>query len=112
MDRNSLLCDLVEFRRPLNEILPDLKGIPWDSEFPLVMLEQQHLASVLRRYRNNELGSGDVEVWANAIEGRDDISSEQGSAAGRLLHELANPHLTKRLTLERAAELLESISWR
>ncbi|WP_156433858.1 hypothetical protein [Bradyrhizobium retamae] len=94
----------------MNEILLDLKGLPWDSEFPLVMLEQQHLASVLRRYHNNELSSGDMEVWANAIEGRDDISYEQSSAAGRLLHELANPRLTAPLTPERAAELLDSIS--
>ena len=76
------------------------------------MLEQQHLASLLRRYRDNELGSEDLETWANAIEGRDDISYEQSSTAGRLLHELANQRLTAPLTPERAAELLDSISWK
>ena len=110
MDRRSILCDLVELRRPLDEILPDLKRLPWDSEVPLVIFGQQQLASVLRRYRDNELSSGDVEIWANAIEGRDDISYEPSSAAGRLLHELANPRLTAPLTPERAAELLDSIS--
>jgi hypothetical protein len=110
MDRISILCDLVEFRRPLDEILLDLKRLPWDSEVPLVMLEQQHLASVLRRYRDNELGSGDMEIWANAIEERDDISYEQSSVAVRLLHELANPRLTAPLTPKRAAELLDSMS--
>ncbi len=29
----------------------------WDCEVPLVTLEERHLASVLRRYRNNELSS-------------------------------------------------------
>jgi|SRR5882672_4908595 len=110
MDRRSILCDLVEFRRPLDEISLNLKRLRWDSEVPLVMLEQQHLASVLRRYRDNELSREDVEIWANAIEGRDDISYEPSSAAGRLLHELANPRLTVPLTPERAAELLDSIS--
>lgn len=110
MDRKSILCDLVELRRPLNEILLDLKRLPWDSEVPLVMLEQQHLAPVLRRYRDNELSSGDMEIWANAIEGRDDISYEKSSIARRLLHELANRRLTAPLTPERAAELLDSIS--
>jgi hypothetical protein len=86
MDRRSILCDLVELPRPviLDAILLDLKRLLWDSEVPLVMLEQQHLASALRRYRNNELSSGEIEIWANAIEARDDISYEPSCAAGRL----------------------------
>jgi hypothetical protein len=112
MDRRSILCDLVELRRPLDEISLNLKRLPWDSEVTLVTLEQQHLASVLRRYRDNELSSGDVEIWANAIEGRDDISYEPSSTTGRMLHQLANPHLAAPLTPERAAQLLDSISRR
>jgi len=112
MDRRSTLCDLVELQRPLDEILLNLNRLPWDSEVALVALEQQHIASVLRRYCDNQLSSGDVEVWANAIEGRDDITYEPSSTAGRLLHELANPRLTAPLTPERAAELLDLISRR
>ena len=109
-DRRTILCDLVELRRPLDEISFNLKQIPWDSEVPLVLLEQRHLASVLRRFRDNELSSRDVECWANIIEGREDISYEPNSAAGKLLHELANPDLTAPLTPERAAGLLGSIA--
>jgi hypothetical protein len=49
-------------------------------------------------------------MWASAIELRDDIDYDPDSAAGRLLHELANPLLTLPLTSVRAAELLEFIS--
>ena len=110
MDRRSIICDLVEFKRPLESSLRDLKRFPWDYEVPLVMLEERHLASVLRRYRNNELSSSDVEMWANAIEGRDDIKYDPDSTTGQLLHELANPVLTEPLTPARAAELLELMS--
>jgi len=110
MDRRSILCDLVELRRPSDEISFDLHRLPWDSVVSLVTLEQEHLKSVLRRYRDNELSSEDVEFWANTIEGRDDISYEPSSAAGRLLHELANPGVTVPLTPERVAALLDFIS--
>jgi len=49
-------------------------------------------------------------MWANAIEGRDDIEFNPDTTAGRLLHELANPVFTEPLTPARAAELLELIS--
>jgi hypothetical protein len=110
MDRKTIVRDLIELRRPLNATILDLKQFPWDCEAPLVALEERHFASVLCRYRDNELNSSDVEMWASAIELRDDIDYDPDSAAGRLLHELANPLLTLPLTSVRAAELLEFIS--
>jgi hypothetical protein len=110
MDRRSIISDLAEFRRPLESILCDLKRFPRDCEVPLVTFGESHLAFVLRRYRNSELTSSDVELWANAIEGRDDIEYDPDTNAGRLLHELANPVLTEPLTPARAAEMLELIS--
>jgi hypothetical protein len=110
MDPRSILCDLIEITRPLDEILINLKRLAWDSEVPLVTLEQRHLASVLRRYRDGNLSGEAVEIWANAIEGRDDIGYEPDTIAGRLLFELANPRLTARLTPARASELLDLIS--
>jgi hypothetical protein len=109
MDRKSILFDLVEFTKPLDEILLNLKGLAWDSQAPLVTLEQRHLASVLRRYRDGNLSGEVVEAWANAIEGRDDVGYEPDAIAGQLLHELANPRLTAPLTRGRAVELLDSI---
>ena len=110
MDRRSIVRDLVELRRPLDSIMRDLKRFPWDCEAPLIMIEKRHFESVLRRYRNNELTSSDVEMWANVIEGRDDIEYDPDTTAGKLLHGLANPILTEPLTPARAAELLELIS--
>ncbi len=107
MDRKVILSDLVELAKPLDEILINLKRLAWDSEVPLVTLEQRHLASVIRRYLDGKLSSEAVEVWPNAVEGRDDIGYEPDTFVARLLHELANPRLTAPLTRERAAELLE-----
>jgi hypothetical protein len=70
MDQRIILRDLVEFKRPLDDILLDLKRLKWDNEVPLVILEQSHLASVLRRYLDGELSSEAVGTWADAIEMR------------------------------------------
>jgi hypothetical protein len=110
MGQNSILSGLVEFTRPLDELLIELKRLEWDSEAPLVTLKVKHLVSTLRRYLAGQLSCKDVEIWANAIEMRDDIGYEPDTIAGQLLHELANPLLTVPLTPERAEELLGGIS--
>jgi len=73
------------------------------------MLERRHIAAALRRYADGQLTGAAIENWANAIEGRDDIGYEPRSTVGRLLHELANPVLTKPLSPSRATDLLTSV---
>ena len=102
--------DLVELARPLDEISINLRRFPFDCDFPLVILERRHIAAVLRRFVDGQLTGLDIEKWANAIEGRDDIGYDPRSIVGMVLHELANLVLAEPMSSGRAAELLTSVA--
>jgi hypothetical protein len=106
MDRRSILRDLVQLSRPLDDILDDLQRFPWDSEVEFVALTAGNISSILRRYRDGELSAETVEAWADAIELRDDIACDPDAVAGKILFELANPLINEPLTRRRALDLL------
>jgi len=57
------------------------------------------------------LTADDIEVWANSIEGRDDVDFDENNEelVGEILHELANPLLTYMLDEDRAKQLVEKL---
>ena len=65
----------------------------------------------VNRFLAGRTSAIEVENWANAIEGRDDIGFEPANEQllRELVHELANPLLTQPLTRERAIELLKKM---
>lgn len=81
--------------------MAELAEFPWDAEFELAQLLPSHLCDVLRQFLIGVMSAQDVESWANAVEGRDDIAVSVGSVQDAL-HELANPELTEPLTSARA----------
>jgi hypothetical protein len=103
-DRTSVLSDLVTLSRPLAEILNDLRGFGWDSSEVLVMLAPHHITAVLYRFLAGELATSDVEDWADAIEGRDDVDYSTPQAVPLSIFELANPLLTEALTRQSAQQ--------
>lgn len=76
--REKILRQLLEFNAPLEGTYSLLRQFPWDSEQELVTLRKQHIASILERYTQSSLTEAEVEAWANAIEGRDDLGLEPG----------------------------------
>lgn len=113
-ERLSLVRDLLSMKVPLSETLENLSQYPWDFEKKGVVLTAGHLESVLDRYIRNELTAEQVEMWANSIEGRDDIEigGDYNSNIAEVLNELANPALTHLLTLERAKFLMQMLTSR
>lgn len=109
MDRIELVVALVEFSRRIELIAAELQRFPWDSETELVSLTRQHIQSVLTRYLAGQLTAKAVEDWANAIEGRDDISISADSTLRRSIFELANPSLSHPLNRDRAQQLLNAL---
>lgn len=109
--RQELLDKLLAFERPIEEIESSLAQFPWDSQKELSFLSLSHISNVLRRYVQGTAKASEVESWANAIEGRDDIGFDSGDKPliRELLHELANPILAEPLTSKRATELLQRI---
>jgi len=108
--RESLLYELLSFKRPIPDIARDLAAYGWDAHNPLVVLDAIHISSLLSRFTAGELSSAQVEDWANCIECRDDIEYDPSSAMGLALHELANPLLTCPLTEQSAAALVATLS--
>jgi hypothetical protein len=102
MERKSALNELLEFKRPLDEILPTLDRFERDN-VPLVILERRHVASILRRYCDGELNRHDVERWANSIISHNDIGYNSDAVVREHLLELALP-ANSQLTRERAGK--------
>jgi hypothetical protein len=110
--RTQALTDLLEYNQPLHGIDTALKEFSWDSEKTHAILTRTHVIDVLQRYLNQELYEHQVEAWANAIEGREDIEWEEGygEALQESIHRLANPLLTLPLTPRAAQGMLNVLA--
>ncbi|MBH5367526.1 hypothetical protein [Bradyrhizobium glycinis] len=102
MERKSALHELLELKKPLDEIQLTLDGFERDI-VPLVILERRHVASILRRYCDGELNRHDVERWASLIVSRNDIDYNSDVIVREYLLELALP-ADSQLTRERAGK--------
>ena len=111
MDRRRILYSLVALDRPLDTVLVELAEVPWDSGEDHVTLQPDHVIEMLSRFQSGRLGAEDVEKWANAIEGRDDIgfADESGALLKATIFDLANPELQGTLTNEAATQLVERL---
>jgi len=109
-DRTNALKSLLNLKNPIEEIIDCLAKFDWDSD-ELIVLEVRHVKKILDRYLYGEFSEATVEAWANAVECRDDIglSEENENLLGELVHELANPVLTQKLTHERAKALIRRL---
>lgn len=106
MSREGILMSLLNGSANLDAVASQLAGLPWDSN-PLVKCLPIHLKRVLDRFVAGVLSEKEIEMWANFVEGRDDIEIEP--PLRDIIFELANPLITKRLTLDRAREILEGL---
>lgn len=107
--RHDVLVDLIELRRPLGAAIAAVKELPWDSDVEIVLLARANAVALLQRYLRGELGAADLERWADAIEGREDIGSEQGheELLRAFVFETANPALAEHISDGYARRWLE-----
>ncbi|HWG73117.1 MAG TPA: hypothetical protein VG184_03570 [Acidimicrobiales bacterium] len=106
VSRTQALRDLIDLREPVADAVRRLRAFPWDSDAELTVLGPGNVIHVLDLYLHGVLASAEVEEWAEAIEGRDDIGYEfpHGETLKQLIFELANPLLTRQLEPSRARE--------
>ena len=111
-ERKKVLEALLGFEQPVEQLSTALTAFPWDSDMELAFLSVGHAANLLKRFVTGRTTASEVENWANAVEGRDDIGFESGNEQllREFVHELANPLITQPLTPERAIELLKKCS--
>jgi len=92
MARIDALNSLISFDLPLDALSDALQAFTWDwSELPLAHLDGGAVLAVLRRWTRGEITDGDVEAWANLLEGREDVAFD--AAAATAIFDLANPEL-------------------
>ncbi len=77
-ERVAALRDLVSLARPINEALTVLGSLAWDSDEELVTLTRSDVLNVLRMFLAQDLGVDELKLWAEALEGRDDLAFEPG----------------------------------
>ena len=110
-DRTGLVTKLIECPELWSETARRLRSFDWDSDDELVGLRPGHLVNVLHGYLSGVLRASDVEGWANAVEGREDIgrASQKISEINEALHWMANPVLESVITPEGAQEWIEKL---
>ena len=110
-ERIEALRDIIELREPIPVAIDRLRRFPWDSDAPLVTLTGNDLIRILDGYLRGDLSNTDVEEWAEALEGRDDIGYEtHDDILKQTIFELANPLLTTTLEPAQALRWKEAIS--
>ena len=109
MERDVLLRQLVERRRPVDEVVRDLAQFSWDAPVALVSVEPQHVVAVLDQYAKGRMTAAEVEEWADALEVRDDVDAPP--QVREALFRLANPALGYELsasTIEEIRQLFDT----
>ena len=105
---HQLLNSLLKLDRPLTEILAPLNSLGWDSPQTFVTLKPQHITQILQSYLNHQITELEIENWANAIESREDIATEE-ELLEQIIFDLANPLLTNPLTPQLAHHYLTQL---
>ncbi len=95
--RKKLLKSLLEMNGAISVICAQLSEFGWDCEEDLITFKSNNALSVLNQYLKHQITKDDLEEWANAIEGREDISFEKDYLK-KLIYDLANPILTEPIT--------------
>ncbi len=96
-ERLDALEKLATCAVSLDESSRALRRFEWDYDGPTFVVTKSHVVSIVKRYMNGGLSADNIELWANLLEGRDDISFEPGyeNVLSTLVYELANPLLDR-----------------
>jgi len=108
LERQNVLVSLIAFAGDTTTLSSRVRMLPWNSESELARIGVADLASVLFRFADGELRTQDLEMWAELVEGRDDIGIPDGHVAD-VISRLANPVLEGRLTRRQARELAREL---
>jgi hypothetical protein len=97
--RRLLLRELIELSAPVNDTRSALSDYDWDSD-PLVEFTVADMVGVLDRYLTGGLSPKQLELWADAIEGRSDIGLEPGAEEQlkQLLFEISTAEINFAIT--------------
>lgn len=99
-DHREALINLIQLRVATPVALAAVRALPWDNEVELAVVRKEDVVAVLLRFLRGDLSATDLEAWANALEGREDIGFEPAcdDKVPAFLFETANPKLGAPIT--------------
>lgn len=89
---------VVQWRQPISAAIKRRRELPWGSD-ELVTMTRSGAIAYLDLYLSGAASVSDVDLWANALEGRDDLAFEN-ELVTEFVDDAANPDLTRPLTKE------------
>jgi hypothetical protein len=112
MERREAVLNLVEWRGDLPDLVAAVREYPYDSEVPIVTLQAEHIRKAMERYLRGEIAAAELEAWADAVEGRDDIEyfEPHEDEISEALFRLSTPELNSPLSKEVAEKWLSELS--
>ncbi|MBB5159621.1 hypothetical protein [Saccharopolyspora phatthalungensis] len=93
----------------MHEAIAELRTFPWDCDEELVTLGPSELRTAIEKFLVGNLSAQELEDWANAVEGRDDIDFAPEEMTD-LVAEIANPLLFEAITPESMTNLANRLS--
>jgi hypothetical protein len=107
-DRHQALVDLIDLRKPIDAAIRTLAAHPWGTA-PEVVFGGQQITRALEMFLAGEVNPRDLEQWADAIEGRDDIEYEPSRSpeVAEFLFDISTPQINGALTQDRASEWMQ-----
>jgi hypothetical protein len=107
LDRRQALVDLIDLRKPIDAAIRSLSSHAWGMA-PEVVFGGRQISRALAMFLAGEIDTRDLERWADAIEGRDDVEYDpsHSPAVADFLFEVSTPQVNGELTDERAHEWL------
>jgi len=106
--RRTLLDQLINNDESPSILINKLQANENEIDDAEVILTRSHIVNMIRKCLNNDISSGELEDWANAVEMRDGVEYENGfekQIAGSLF-ELSTPEINHPLTKEYLMEHL------
>ena len=104
-DLRQALVDLIDLSKPFAAAVRSLSAHRWGAG-PNVFFGGRQIIRALEMFLAGDLDASELERWADAIEGRDDIEYDPScsSVVADFLFDASTPQLNGVFTEDRAAE--------
>lgn len=102
-NRKKILLNLLEYSDSLENIMLSLRDLSWDFEGEPMIIQKEHVINAINLFVNGKISKEDLERWANLIECRDDLISNEADfpIIDKIIYQLANPVLEGEIDYEK-----------
>ncbi len=112
VEHRRALQELLQFDRPLADLRNAVLAAPYDYDGEPVLLRKEHIAHALNCFVDGIITAGDLEVWAELIEGRPGIDFETSAEdeLSEILFQISTPEINGPVSIEKCQRMLEQLS--